>query len=76
MKAQTAQKALRILNPILGLAVLLQAVSALTAGAVPYATFVWLHVSGGVVLLALALAHLSLNWNWIKANYLKKRAGR
>ena len=30
------------------------------------------HEHNGVLLVALAVTHLTLNWGWVKANYFKK----
>jgi predicted ferric reductase len=40
---------------------------------IPYATFKIVHPITGLTLVVLVLIHLVLNYNWIKANYLKKR---
>lgn len=31
------------------------------------------HEISGIVFILLIVVHLSLNWNWVKAQYLKKR---
>jgi hypothetical protein len=68
------QAILKVLNPILGILVLCQMLTGVTGSLMPRDTFEILH-EGGAILLALAAAlHVTLNWNWIKANYLKKQA--
>ena len=32
------------------------------------------HVTGAILLLLCVAGHVALNWNWIKANFLKKSA--
>ncbi len=70
-------KALRITNVLLFLVFVGIAISGLTAflfpGLIPYSTFRVAHPLTGVALVALVIIHLSLNFNWIKANYLKKK---
>jgi hypothetical protein len=31
-----------------------------------------IHPTGGILLLLSVIVHLGLNWNWVKATYLKK----
>jgi hypothetical protein len=70
-------KALRVVNVLLFLVFLGIAISGLTAflfpGLIPYSTFRLAHPLTGIALIALVIIHLVLNFNWIKANYLKKK---
>ena len=70
-------KALRITNVLLFLVFVGIAISGLTAmlfpGLIPYSTFRVAHPLTGATLVALVMVHLFLNFNWIKANYLKKK---
>jgi hypothetical protein len=70
-------KALKITNLLLFFVFLGIAISGLTAmlfpGLIPYATFRVAHPLTGAALVALVVTHLFLNFNWIKANYLKKK---
>jgi hypothetical protein len=34
------------------------------------------HEHNGVLLIALAIIHIVLNWGWIKTNFLKKQSTR
>ena len=68
---------LKILNPLLGLLMLNQILTGFLADELfrlsPNA-FGILHEGGGIVLTVGILLHVVLNWAWIKATYLKKRA--
>ena len=69
--------ALKIINPLLGLFFLNQALTGIFADEIfsrnPRA-FEILHEGGGYVLIGLVVLHLVLNWNWIKASYFRKAA--
>jgi hypothetical protein len=73
----TKNAVLKILNPILGVFILNQALTGIFADEIfarsPRA-FTILHVGGGYCLVAQVLLHLVLNWNWIKASYFRKAA--
>lgn len=65
--------ALKILNPILALAVLCQLATGLFHGVLPRSAFELVHQWGGLLVAACAATHLVLNWNWVKAAYRGKR---
>lgn len=65
---------LKILNPILGVLIVNQILSALFSDALPHEAFEIMHEGGGFVLATGILLHVILNWNWVKANYF--RSGR
>ena len=67
-------KALKIVNIVLAALVINQIAGAFlfAKGAFSYPVFVWLHKRAVWALMAAVLAHLILNWNWIKSNYFKK----
>jgi len=65
---------LKIVNPILALLVVSQILTGLLGDSLPHEAFEILHKDGGFVLAGVAALHLFLNWNWVKANYFKKRA--
>jgi hypothetical protein len=65
---------LKVVNPILGLLVLSQILTGIFGEALPYKAFEILHKGGGYFLASVVALHLFLNWNWVKANYFKKRA--
>ena len=72
----TKNTMLKILNPLLGLLVVNQIATGLLADElfkVSPNAFEMLHETGGILLAVLTVAHLILNWNWIKATYFKKR---
>jgi alanine-alpha-ketoisovalerate/valine-pyruvate aminotransferase len=63
---------LKILNPILPVLVVNQAVTALFSTKMPFETFEFFHKGGGAILICLAIVHLILNFNWVKATYFPK----
>ncbi|OGV68893.1 MAG: hypothetical protein A3K19_03190 [Lentisphaerae bacterium RIFOXYB12_FULL_65_16] len=67
-------KALKILNPTLGVVVLCQAITALLHETIPDKVFEVVHSTGGVLLLLGIALHVTLNWNWIRANFGKPKA--
>ncbi len=71
----TRNSALKILNPIVGFLFLNQFLTGVFHGALSHDTYEVLHGGGGLVLTALILLHLILNWGWIKASYFQKSKG-
>lgn len=73
----TKAKALKVVNALLGLVFLGVAIPGLiqtiAPGAIPYSQFRQIHPFMGTTFVVLILIHLYLNFNWIKANYLKKK---
>ncbi|MBN1674553.1 MAG: hypothetical protein JXR37_26125 [Kiritimatiellae bacterium] len=69
MKRNTA---LKVLNPILGLLVLGQAVSALLHDAMGDELFEGIHGGGGALLMLCVVLHLVLNRQWIQASYFRR----
>ena len=69
MKRNTA---LKILNPILLVLFVSQAVTALFHAKLSHEAFEFFHQGGGMILIALIVVHLILNFNWLKANYFTK----
>ncbi len=67
-------KALKILNPILGLLVLNQLVIGALHGSLPHIIFEVMHVGGGLVLVLGVVIHLILNWGWVRVNFFKKNS--
>ena len=63
---------LKILNPILGLLIINQVVTGVFGAKLPAWAFETFHVGGATLLVFLVLAHLMLNFNWIKANYFSR----
>ena len=62
-------RALKILNPIIALLLACQIGTALLLITLGDELFETIHKTGGILLAAGALLHLSLNWNWVKASY-------
>lgn len=69
-------KALKILNPILLLLVLLVLTGLIGYLITELDPWYKLHEISGILLLAGGLLHLILNWGWVRATYLKKRTSR
>ncbi|MCX6356609.1 MAG: hypothetical protein NT045_01820 [Candidatus Aureabacteria bacterium] len=67
---------LRIVNPVLFLSLVIQAVTAgiifLRLRTVFTPTVFEIHEPNGVLFVAQALTHLTLNWGWVRANYFKR----
>lgn len=64
---------LKLINTVLLVSLLTQAVT----GALLFLNFDsrlagLLHTYNGLLLVALALTHLTLNWSWVRANFLKR----
>jgi hypothetical protein len=70
MKRNTA---LKILNPVLLVLFINQALSGLFHSKYSYEAFELLHETAGKIFIGLLVLHIILNFNWIKANYLKKK---
>ncbi len=70
-------KYLRVVNAIIALLVLSLAFSGmirkLAPTLIPYQTFALIHPLTGFLFVFFILIHITLNFNWIKANYLKKK---
>ncbi len=70
------QRALKIVNPLLGLAFVFQFASgfAMKWAGDWYEAWERAHGLCGYVLLALVVAHVWLNWGWIKNAFLKRKS--
>jgi hypothetical protein len=69
MKRNTAFK---ILNPILAVFFINQALTVIFRDNISFETFGLFHKTGGAILLFLIAVHVILNFNWVKANYFGK----
>ncbi|MEN6574937.1 MAG: hypothetical protein ABFD90_01245 [Phycisphaerales bacterium] len=65
--------ALKILNPILAVLTLSQALSAIFGEHLSREAFEWIHEGGGTLLLIGIGLHVILNWNWVHANLLARK---
>ncbi len=63
---------LKILNPILLVLFISQAVTGLFSAKVSPEVFNFFHRGGGTILIALIVVHFILNFNWVKANYFPR----
>lgn len=66
---------LKFLNPILAVVVFCQLLTGLFHGVLPRSAFELLHLWGGGLVAVCAVAHVGLNWNWVRATYLRRRGG-
>ncbi len=62
---------LKVLNPILGLLLVNQIATGIFHDALPHEAFEIMHEGGGFVFAVVAILHVILNWNWVKANFFK-----
>ena len=69
-------KLLKILNPLMGLLFVTQIVSGLGHHYIPLSIFHFIHDDGGQLLTVLVIAHVGLNWPWIKGAYLKRQKAK
>ena len=66
--------ALKVLNPILGVLALNQILTGFFGEYLSRRAFEILHEGGGILFATVAVLHVILNWNWIKASFFKKNA--
>jgi heme A synthase len=69
----TRNTALKILNPVLAVVLINQILTGLLGLKLSQEAFEIFHRKAALVLAALVVLHLILNFNWIKANYFKSR---
>lgn len=65
---------LKILNPILAVLFVNQVTTGALHGYLSEEAYEILHEGSGVVFAVAALLHVIMNWNWVKANFLKGKA--
>ena len=68
----TKTLALKIVNPILAILLFNQVMTGLLNGMLSHEAYEVLHEGGGIAFAIVALLHVMLNFNWIKANFLRK----
>ena len=68
----TRNSALKILNPCMAMLAVNQAVTALLSDNLSPETFEIFHKGGGAILLTCIVVHFTLNFDWVKTNYLGK----
>jgi uncharacterized membrane protein len=66
---------LKVLNALLALLIVSQALSGLLRDRLPEETFEHVHILGGALVVIGVVLHLALNWGWVRLNYFKKRKG-
>lgn len=71
------QQWLKIVNILLALAFLMAATGGVVRffapAVIPYETFRLIHPLFGLMMVILAIIHISLNFTWIKSTYLHKK---
>lgn len=65
---------LKILNPILAVLLVSQAVTGIFHARIPYETYEIVHGGGGYLFVAGVALHILLNWSWVKATYLRRKS--
>jgi hypothetical protein len=63
---------LKIVNPILALLFLGQAMGGIFHDLVPYEVFRISHPLGGYALVVAVVVHVTLNWTWVKGVLFKR----
>ena len=63
------QNLLKIINPILAILLLNQAATGILHNVLPHGVFELMH-RGGWILVILTIAHVYLNWGWVKSNLI------
>lgn len=63
---------LKVINPMLGVLLINQVLMGLLHGMLPRKAFEVMHEGGGIAFTIVAVLHVILNWNWIKANFFRK----
>lgn len=71
-------KWLIVINPIIGVLILVQAVTGLNSvfGFLDRKTFIALHAYGGYLLFFLVACHLVINWFWFRSVWIKKKPAK
>ena len=64
-------KVLKVIIPIMALALISQAITGLNHKKIDDEVFEKIHFGGALLLLALVLVHVILNWSWIITSYRK-----
>lgn len=65
------QKALKVINPFIGILLILQAGGGIFHDLLPYELFSTFHGPTGFVLTVSVIVHIILNWNWFKTAFRK-----
>lgn len=63
---------LKVLNALLALLLVSQALTGLFRDSLPDAVFEDIHVPGGLLIITGVILHVILNWGWVRVNFLKK----
>ena len=71
-KSMKRNSILKVLNPILGVLLANQILTGIFHDALPHEAFEIMHEGGGYVFAGVAILHVILNWNWVKANFFKR----
>jgi hypothetical protein len=63
---------LKIINIIIALLIINQAITAIFSGLIGPDLFEILHEGGGVILLMGVILHIVLNWGWVRSSFFKR----
>ncbi len=67
-------KALKILNPILLILVLLVVIGLIGYNSTELDSWFKLHRIAGILFLSCGFLHLAFNWGWVRATYSKRKS--
>ena len=67
------QNLLKVINPIIGILMLIQAGSGIFHQSIPYEIFEKVHGSAGLLLAAGVMIHIILNWSWFRTAFSKRK---
>ena len=69
----TRNQLLKILNPILAVLIVTQALSGLLADHLSHEVFEFIHIGGGITLVTAVVLHVIFNWAWIRNAYWRAK---
>jgi len=66
---------LKVLNVLLGLLMVSQALSGFLHNELSEENFEHIHIAGAILIIIGVILHVVMNWGWARTNYLKKQKG-
>ncbi|HIJ41009.1 MAG TPA: hypothetical protein HPP90_08030 [Deltaproteobacteria bacterium] len=64
---------LKVVNTVLAASFLLQLSTGLLRHSLPHKVFEFVHEGGGLFLAGCVVAHVALNWSWVKMTFFPKK---
>lgn len=64
---------LKGVNTVLAVSFVLQLSTGLLNNSLPHKVFEFVHEGGGLFLAGCVVAHLALNWSWVKMTFFSKK---